>query len=118
MFDHIVVACDNAAAADTVAKYGDPRVRFTLRDPRHTIRSATIVATLEMIAREFDPQLLGMTVLRYIQSPFVTVDTLEEAVATLAMSEADSANGVETITGQVFRRTRYGAGLNDTSSIT
>jgi hypothetical protein len=49
-----------------------------------------------------------MTVLRYIQSPFVTVDTLEEAVATLAMSEADSANGVETISGQVFRRTRYG----------
>jgi glycosyltransferase involved in cell wall biosynthesis len=108
MFDHIVVACDNAAAADTVAKYDDRRVRFTLRDPRHTIRSATIVPTLEIIAREFDPQLAGMTVLRYIQSPFVTVDTLEEAVATLAMSEADSANGVEIITGQVFRRTRHG----------
>lgn len=108
MFDHIVVACDNPAAAEIVAKYSDPRIRFVLRDSRHTIRSASIATTLEMIARELDPQLAGMTVLRYIQSPFVTVDTLEEAVATLAMSEAESANGVETISGQVFRRTRYG----------
>jgi hypothetical protein len=45
---------------------------------------------------------------RYIQSPFVNVDTLEEAVSTLAMSEADSANGVEEITTRVFRRTAHG----------
>ncbi len=59
-----------------------------LRDPQSTIRSASIVPTLERIVRELDPELSGMTVLRYIQSPFVTVDTLEEAVATLAMSDA------------------------------
>ena len=108
MFDHIVVASDNPETAGTVARYSDPRLRFMMRDPRHTIRSASIVPTLDMIARDLDPQLTGLTVLRYIQSPFVTIDTLEEAVATLAMSEADSANGVEVIAGQVFRRTRYG----------
>src|SRR6185437_13357997 len=78
------------------------------RDPQSTIRSASIVPTLERIAREIDPELKGITVLRYTQSPFVTVDTLEEAVTTLAMSGGDSASGVEEIPGQVFRRTAHG----------
>jgi glycosyltransferase involved in cell wall biosynthesis len=108
LFDHIVVTCDNEDAAGMVERYRDPRVRFWLRDPQSTIRSATIVPTLESIARELDPKLNGMTVLRYMQTPFVNVETLEEAVTTLAMSEADSANGVEEITGQVLRRTPHG----------
>ena len=108
MFDHIVVTSDNPATADTVKRFTDPRLRFVLRDSQGTIRSASLVPTLEKIARELDPELKGMTVLRYIQSPFVTVDTLEEAIATLATSEADSANGVEEVGGQVFRRTRHG----------
>jgi glycosyltransferase involved in cell wall biosynthesis len=108
MFDHIVVASDNPATATVLAKYYDPRLRFVPRAPRDTIRSVSMVPTLEQIARDLDPQLAGMTVMRYIQSPFVTIDTLEEAVATLAMSDADSANGVEPIGGRVFRRTRHG----------
>jgi glycosyltransferase involved in cell wall biosynthesis len=108
MFDHIVVACDNPESEETVKKSDDPRLRFVLRDPRSTLRSASLTPTLEKIARMLDPQLNGITALRYIQSPFVTVDTLEEAVSTLAMSDADSANGVEEIIGQVFRRTRHG----------
>ena len=108
LFDHIVIASDNPETEDTVRKFDDSRLRFVLRDPQSTIRSASIGPTLEMIARELDPELAGMTVLRYIQSPFVTMDTLEEAVTTLAMSEADSSNGVEAITGQVLRRTRHG----------
>jgi len=63
---------------------------------------------LERIVRELDPELRGITVLRYIQSPFVTVETLEEAVATLAMSGGDSASGVEEIQGEVFRRAAHG----------
>jgi glycosyltransferase involved in cell wall biosynthesis len=108
MFDHVIVTCDNPDTEWTVRRFNDPRVRFVLRDPQSTIRSASVVPTLEMIARELDPDLNGMTVVRYIQSPFVTVETLEEAVSTLTMSDADSANGVEEISGQVFRRTRHG----------
>ena len=108
MFDHIVVTSDNPETAEAVHRFSDSRLRFVLRDPRSTIRSASVVSTLEMIARDLDPELKGMTVLRYIQSPFVTVDTLEEAISTLTMSETDSANGVEAINGQVFRRTRHG----------
>jgi glycosyltransferase involved in cell wall biosynthesis len=108
IFDHVVVTCDNPDTADWVARFQDPRLRFFLRDPQSTIRSASVVPTLERIASELDPTLNGITVLRYIQSPFVNVDTLEEAVSTLAISEADSANGVEEITSLVFRRTPHG----------
>jgi hypothetical protein len=72
LFDHVVVTCDNEEAEAWVKRYQDPRLRFVLRDPQSTIRSATIVPTLEKIARELDPTLNGMTVLRYMQTPFVT----------------------------------------------
>ena len=108
MFDHIVVTCDNPETARLLTRFDDPRLRFVPRDPQSTIRSASLVPTLEQIARELDPELNGITVVRYIQSPFVNVDTLEEAVSTLVMSDADSSNGVEEIGSQVFRRTAPG----------
>lgn len=108
IFDHIVVACDNPEAEDTVARVDDPRLRFFRRDPRETIRSASIVTTLEKIARELDPDRRGITVLRYIQTPFVSADTLEEAITTLVLSESDSSRAVEEIKSELYRRTGYG----------
>jgi glycosyltransferase involved in cell wall biosynthesis len=108
LFDHVVVTCDNPEAEAAMRRYSDKRLRFFARDPQSTIRSASVVPTLEKIARALDPELKGLTLLRYIQSPFVTTDTIEEATTTLAMSDADSANGVEEIRGQIFRRTRHG----------
>jgi glycosyltransferase involved in cell wall biosynthesis len=108
LFDHVVVTCDNEEAESWVKRHDDPRLHFVRRDPQSTIRTSSVVPTLEKIARMLDPELKGMTVLRYLQSPFVTVDTLEEAISTLAMSEADAANAVEEIRNQVFRRTPHG----------
>jgi CMP-N-acetylneuraminic acid synthetase len=108
LFDYIVVTSDNEETESWVRRHADPRLRFFPRDPQSTIRSASIVPTLERIMRDVDPERTGITVLRYTQSPFVTVDTLEEAVATLAMNGGDSASGVEEIQGQVFRRTAHG----------
>jgi CMP-N-acetylneuraminic acid synthetase len=108
LFDHVVVTSDNGETEASIAKYGDRRLSFVLRDPQSTIRTASIVPTLEMIARKFDPELKGVTIVRYLQSPFVTVQTIEEAAATLMMSDADSATAVEEIHAQVFRRTRHG----------
>lgn len=108
LFDNVVVTCDNEAAAVPVKQRKDPRLSFVLRDPRSTIRSSSIVPTLERIARDLDPSLSGVTVLRYIQTPFVTTDTLEEAVCTLAISDADSASAVEEIRSRVFRRSPHG----------
>jgi glycosyltransferase involved in cell wall biosynthesis len=108
MFDHIVVTCDNLESELVVQRFDDSRLQFVLRDTQSTIRSSSIAPTLEKIAFMFDPTLTGITVVRHILSPYVTVDTLEEAVSTLVMSDADSANGVEEIETQVFRRTPHG----------
>lgn len=108
LFNHVVVASDNPLTEETSLKYSDSRLSFVLRDAKSTIRSASIVPTLESIVCKYDPQFLGITVIRYLQSPFVTIDTIEEAVATLIMSGADSATAVEEIVDQVFRRTRFG----------
>jgi CMP-N-acetylneuraminic acid synthetase len=108
LFDQIVVTCDNPDAEEHLSRYNSSRLRFVLRDAQSTIRSASIAPTLHQIAREFDPGFKGTTVLRYTQSPFVTVDTLEEAATSLAMNDADSATGVEEIEQTVFRRTPYG----------
>jgi glycosyltransferase involved in cell wall biosynthesis len=108
LVDCVVVTCDNEQAALTVEGRRDRRLHFFPRDAQSTIRSASVVPTLEKIARKVDPSLAGMTVLRYIQSPFVTVDTLEEAITTLAMSDADSASAVEEIQSPLFRRTAHG----------
>jgi glycosyltransferase involved in cell wall biosynthesis len=108
LFDHVVITSDSEETASILSKYSDQRLSFVLRDSQSTIRTASIVPTLEMIARKFDPELKGATLVRYLQTPFVTVDTLEEAAETLAMGDADAATGVEEIHGDVFRRTPHG----------
>ena len=55
-----------------------------------------------------DAYLNGVTLIRYIQTPFVTVDILEEAVATLVLAGADSAVAVEVIQRQLYRRSGHG----------
>src|SRR5580658_1324469 len=50
LFDHVVVTCDNAEAAESVVRLAEPRLRFVLRDAQSTIRSTSIVPTLERIA--------------------------------------------------------------------
>lgn len=108
LFDHIIVASDNPLTKNTVDKYSDPRIGFELRNVQSTIRTASLAPTLETIAKRFDPKLNGITVVRYLQTPFVQLDSIEEAVATLVMSNADSSTAVEEIHNQVYRRTRYG----------
>ncbi len=118
MIDRVVVACDNPDAENVVRKYDDIRLSFYLRDSKSTIRTASIVPTLEKIARSFDPDLKGITVLRYIQTPFVTTGTLDEAVTSLVMNEAESSCGVEALNTKLFRRSPHGLeALNRESQI-
>ncbi len=108
IFDGVVVASDNPRVQDTIARYGDDRLKFHQRKPADTQRSKSITATLEKIAAEHDPQLRGVMVVCYVQAPFVTTDTLEEAVFTLVMNHADSSIGVEEIADPVYKRTAHG----------
>jgi CMP-N-acetylneuraminic acid synthetase len=108
LIDRVVVACDNPAAENVVKRFQDQRLEFFLRDEKSTILTSSIVPTLEKIVCQVDHALNGVTDLRYIQTPFVTSGTLEEAITTLVMNSVDSSCGVEPLNTQLFRRTPHG----------
>ncbi|HBE94981.1 MAG TPA: hypothetical protein DD766_01405 [Desulfovibrio sp.] len=108
LFDRVVVACDNLEARDLVAGYGDPRLSFFQRDRADTIRSVNIAQLLGKVAAEADPEFKGATMLNLIPTPFVTLATMEEAVHTMVMNQADSAMGVDELAFPVYRRTPDG----------
>lgn len=94
MIDHVVVASDDPEAEAAVRSFGESRLHFVLRDPHDTIRSASLVPTLEKAVRPFDPEMRGIVLVRYLQTPLVTTGTMEEAITTLAGNDADAAVGV------------------------
>lgn len=104
----IVVTSDNADVQDVMAKYRDKRLKFISRSTKSTIISASIVHTLEHIARELRVNCAGITALFYIQAPFVTTANLEESIYTLVMNDADSAIAVEEVQSQLYKRSAHG----------
>ncbi len=108
LFDKIVVACDSDEVLPILKKFNDPKVHFFLRAADDTFRSQPIAKTLAKVAEEHDPTFSGITVLSYIPSPFVTLESMEEAVCTLAMTNADSSIGVEEVREPVYHRTPFG----------
>lgn len=108
LIDNIVVTCDNVAAAHTVRQFDNDRVTFLPRNERSTLRSSNIVETLQHVVKNVDPSCAGVTILRYVQTPFITTGTVEEAITSLAVSDADSACAVEELRSSIYRRTSYG----------
>ena len=105
LFDHIVVASDNPEVHEIMAGFDDKRLTFVPRSRENTTRSKNIVYTLEKIVASLDPAQKGLTVLSYLQAPFVRTLTIEESVSTLIMNNADSAIGMEKIENdKLFRR--------------
>ncbi|MCO6430169.1 MAG: glycosyltransferase [Deltaproteobacteria bacterium] len=108
ILDQIVVACDNPDIQEQLCEYTDPRIKFFLRDQRETIRSESVVPTLDRIISEFSLSPNGVTIVSYVQAPFVTTDTLEEAIFTLVMHNADCSVGVEEIDRRTYQRSSFG----------
>jgi glycosyltransferase involved in cell wall biosynthesis len=108
LFDYIVVTSDNDGVEAIVNKYSDNRISFFKRDPKNTIRSAPLVNTIEEIVSFYNLPESGILVLSYHQAPFVTTNTLEEAVTTLILNNADSSIGVEKMNQQVYKRGNNG----------
>ena len=109
LFDNIVVVCDNSEAEKIVEKFShDSRVKFLLRDSKLTLLSVSIVETLKQITEIYDPQMSGILLMSYIQTPFVSRDTMEEAINTLIVANADCAFAVEQIHHEVFERKSNG----------
>jgi len=108
LFDHIVVTSDNPAARETMAAFPDSRLRFVERPSEETIRSQSLVPTLQRIATELELGEESLLLLSYVQAPFTRTATLEEALATLVLNEADSTMAVFEVSGSLFRRSVQG----------
>ena len=108
LFDHIVVASDNPAVHDVIALFDDPRLSFYKRRTENTISSLGFVSTLEKLITPLDPDLKGLSVISYLQAPFITEKSKEETICTLILNDVDSAIGVEEVKEQLFKRTPYG----------
>lgn len=108
LFDKIIIASDNPEVAQIMARFDDPRMTYFERLSQDTIRSKNIAFTLEKITGKFDPDSRGIVVLSYLQAPFVTTASMEEAVSTLVLNKADCSFGVEEIRDRLYRRAANG----------
>ena len=117
LFDHIVVVCDNKDAKKIVDKYNsDERVHFMYRESKYTSLSINIVETLNQVTKVYDKNMSGIVLMRYIQSPFVSKNTIEEAISSLIISKTDCSFSVEKIQHEIFERKSHGlVSLNNTA---
>ena len=108
LVDNIVIACDNEAVCDVLAEFKDERILFHLRQKDETFRSAPLAPSLANALMQSDSEAAGTTLVSYCQAPFVSVGTVEEALTTLAMNDADSSMGVEVINEPLYKRDSHG----------
>jgi len=66
------------------------------------------VHTLEHINRTLGLKWGGTSVLSYVQAPFISAQTLEEALYTLILNSADSAFAVREVEEDLYKRSSHG----------
>ena len=108
VLDQIVIASDTPDVNQVIKLFDDKRLSLFERDKKDTLRSVNIVSTLAKVSEKYDPDLTGISVLSYLQTPFVTSETLDEAISTLVMNRADSSIGVEEVKTALYKRTPHG----------
>jgi glycosyltransferase involved in cell wall biosynthesis len=108
LIEKIIVTCDNSEAHELVKSFQNPRVDFFLRDSKSTQRSTKLALTLKKIIKIYDPNYSGVSIIRYTQTPFISKDTLEEAVYSLLASAAESACTVEEVSDAIYARNAHG----------
>ena len=118
LFDYIVVAADTEKVKAVMATFDDPRLVFFKRRTEDTVRSASLIPTLEGVINNFDQNHNGISVISYLQAPFVKTKTLEEAIGTLILNNVTSSMGVEELKGSLFKRSAHGLQpINPSSSL-
>jgi glycosyltransferase involved in cell wall biosynthesis len=108
MFDHVVVTSDTDAVKDVMRQYPDQRLTFVSRSRKSTTISRSVSETLEHVIRTLRLSWNGVSVLAFLQAPFVKTESLEEAVYTLVMNNSDSAFAVQEMKEELFKRTAHG----------
>ncbi len=95
LFDNIIVSSDEDSVQDVLKNYDDDRLAFHSRSFESTYRSAPLSELLNEILTPLDPDMNGVTVINYVQAPFLTRESVEEAIYTLLLADADAAISVE-----------------------
>lgn len=109
LFDHVILSSDNDEAMTYLDKFDDPRLSYHHRSFESTYRTAPLSELLQEILGPIDPDYKGLTVINYVQAPFLTTGSVEEAIYTLLMTDADATISVEEFNDQNFYvRNAYG----------
>lgn len=108
VFDKIVVTSDNTAVKAHMRRFKDKRLCFVERSKASTLNSKSVVETLEHVCKELKVGTKGITVLSYIQAPFTTTESLEEALYTLLLNNTHSAFAVEELSEVLYKRSPHG----------
>ena len=108
LITNIVVTCDNLEVQETISSFDDKRIKFHLRKEENTFRSSNIALSLKDIMKEFNPSYEGLSVLSYVQTPFVSTGTLEEALTSLVTSDSESSCAVQEIQYRVYEKGSFG----------
>ncbi len=108
LIEKVIITCDNLEAKDLVHSFNNPKVVFHHRGTKSTQRSANLALTMADILKKYDPQHKGISIIRYTQTPFISKDTLEEAISSLLISDADSACTIEEVSDTIYMRSAHG----------
>ena len=108
LINKVIVTCDNQEVNKVLDKFQDKRLYFHERDEVNTLRSSNISNTVQEILKIHDENYSGVSILNFVQTPFVSSDTLEEALTSLMSSEAESSFAVQEVEKRIFRRGPFG----------
>ena len=108
LINKVIVTCDNQEVKKVLDKLQDNRLHFHERDEVNTLRSSNISNTVQEILKIHDEDYSGVSILNFVQTPFVSSDTLEEALTSLMSSEAESSFAVQEVEKRIFRRGPFG----------
>ena len=108
LIDKIIITCDNDNVINCIKKYDNSKISFIRRTKKTTIRDTKLLPLISKIIKSIDPELKGITVIRYLQAPFVNSESLDEIITTLIMNNVDAAYGAVTINSRLFKKTADG----------
>lgn len=108
LFDHVVVTCDNLKVEEVVKEQQHSKLKWHPRDTESTVRNSKLTPVLKEIVEKYDENKTGILVTRFIQSPFVSVKTVTEAISSLILNDATSSVGVLPIKNDLYKRTAHG----------
>lgn len=104
LINYVAVGCDNDEVLDVVRSYNDKRLHFFKRRKEDTLQPSGIMNFIQQSLAKIDPELRGVSLVKYSQTPFLKTETLEEALFSTLVYGANSAEGVIIVKGRLYRR--------------